>query len=289
MIKRPLKRLAKKALINVYKSTHGDAGAAAAPTYDIPETLGQLQTKWAGALRDIYATPIARPASLSPAQGGLLRSLLINIRPATVVELGCFVGVSTIWIASALEENGEGIVHSIDLFDPVVPNPPFSTTYLEDPYEAALKNIETAGLSHRVELHKSASADMAGVIPRLLTGPIDFLLIDADHEIKGCVEDFELYHPLVADGGYIMLHDINPDKCGWDGPRFVIDNHIKNSADFELIELPTSPHNHGIALIRKPAPRAGRLDTGPINKVEPPSAFRGLNRAWGFVRNILNV
>jgi cephalosporin hydroxylase len=65
-------------------------------------------------------------------------NLLINIRPRTVVELGCFIGVSTIWIAAALEENGEGIVHGVDLFDPVAPNPPFSRWYLEDPYKAAL-------------------------------------------------------------------------------------------------------------------------------------------------------
>jgi hypothetical protein len=146
-----------------------------------------------------------------------------------------------------------------------------------------------AGLSHRVKLHKSASADMAADIHKVITGPIDFLLIDADHGIKGCVEDFELYHPLVAPGGYIMLHDINPDKCGWDGPQFVIDNHIKNSADFELIELATSPHNHGIALIRKLATGGATRYRRPIIKAEPPYPFRGIHRALEFVRNILNV
>jgi hypothetical protein len=130
---------------------------------------------------------------------------------------------------------------------------------------------------------------MAGDIHKVITGPIDFLFIDADHGIKGCVEDFNLFHPHVSHGGYIMLHDIYPDKCGWDGPRFVIDNYIKNSTDFEFIEPATRPHNFGMALIRKVAAQAAHFDTGPVNKVNPPFSFRRFKRVLGFVRNILNV
>lgn len=37
---------------------------------------------------------------------------------------------------------------------------------------------------------------------------IDFLLIDGDHRYEGVKQDFEMYGPLVSDGGLIAFHDI---------------------------------------------------------------------------------
>jgi predicted O-methyltransferase YrrM len=40
---------------------------------------------------------------------------------------------------------------------------------------------------------------------------IDLLFIDADHSYDAVKKDFELYAPLVSDGGLIVLHDVvNP-------------------------------------------------------------------------------
>jgi predicted O-methyltransferase YrrM len=46
--------------------------------------------------------------------------------------------------------------------------------------------------------------------------PIDFLFIDGDHTYEGVRRDFELYAPLVREGGLIALHDISPNvSVGW--------------------------------------------------------------------------
>jgi predicted O-methyltransferase YrrM len=37
---------------------------------------------------------------------------------------------------------------------------------------------------------------------------IDLLFIDGDHTYKGVKQDYEMYSPLVAKGGLIVLHDI---------------------------------------------------------------------------------
>lgn len=43
----------------------------------------------------------------------------------------------------------------------------------------------------------------------LLPGqPIDFLFIDGDHSYEGVKSDFQLYSPLVRDGGIVAFHDI---------------------------------------------------------------------------------
>src|SRR5207253_670290 len=84
---------------------------------------------WVGVLRDLYAWPASFPASISPEAGQMLYSLVRNIRPRRVVEVGSFLGASTIWMAAALEaasadaglapvSEGEpsGIIHAFDDF-----------------------------------------------------------------------------------------------------------------------------------------------------------------------------
>jgi len=38
--------------------------------------------------------------------------------------------------------------------------------------------------------------------------PLDFLFIDGDHTYEGVKRDFEMYSPLVRNGGIIAFHDI---------------------------------------------------------------------------------
>src|SRR5205085_10840214 len=91
---------------------------------------------WVGVLRDLYAWPASFPASFSPEAGLLLYSLVRNIRPRMVVEVGSFLGVSTIWIAAAVESaeadpgqapvaDGQprGVVHTFDDFGPMAKGP----------------------------------------------------------------------------------------------------------------------------------------------------------------------
>ena len=41
---------------------------------------------------------------------------------------------------------------------------------------------------------------------------LDFLFIDGDHSYQGVKMDFEMYSPLVREGGMIALHDIAPHR-----------------------------------------------------------------------------
>jgi predicted O-methyltransferase YrrM len=44
----------------------------------------------------------------------------------------------------------------------------------------------------------------------LKEGKLDFLFIDGDHTYEGVKKDFEMYSPLVRNGGIIAFHDIVP-------------------------------------------------------------------------------
>ncbi len=221
--------------------------------YEIPEFLKTCTSPWAVTLVKMYQDKFTCPASISPIQGDLLRTLVGDIAPKNVLEIGCYTGVSTVWLAAGLEQVGsKATVHSVDLFvDPIMPVAPSHCGYLDNPLEYAQKSVDSAQLSHRVKFHKMHSIEMGEKVDELLNESIDFLFIDGDHTITGCVNDFRLFYPHVSVGGYIILHDIYPEVCAWNGPRYVIDNFIKKSPHFELLEIKTSPKNFGMAFIRK--------------------------------------
>ena len=68
--------------------------------------------------------PIVFPASLSPEAGLMLHSLIRNLRPRVIVEVGTFCSVSTHWMAAALHEmGGNGVIHAFDDFGPIYKGP----------------------------------------------------------------------------------------------------------------------------------------------------------------------
>ena len=206
---------------------------------------------WAIALTSMYHEKAAYPAPLSPSQGDLLRAFVVNVNPVNVLEIGCYIGISSLWIAAGLEQaGGSGTLHGVDNFNPIKPWPPHFSEPVENPKGVAESYAKKAGLSHRVKFHKGSSCEKGKEVAESLDG-IDILFIDGDHTEKGCADDFETLSPYVKSGGYIILHDIFPEHCGWDGPRKLIDNRLKNNSKYETLEIHTTPADYGIAIIRK--------------------------------------
>ncbi|MFQ4140950.1 class I SAM-dependent methyltransferase [Chlorogloeopsis sp. ULAP02] len=220
--------------------------------YKIPDWLNNCTSSWAITLTKMYQKSFNYPSPLSPEQGEFMKSLVCNINPKNVLEIGCFTGISTIWMAAGLEQiESPATIHSVDLFDDIMPWLPHRYGYLSNPLEYAQESVVTAQLSHRIKFHKMNSQEMGKKYHEIINKPIDFLFIDGDHTKRGCLTDLILFYPHVSIGGYILLHDIYPDNCDWDGPRFVIDKFLKNNSHFDLVEVKTSPNNFGMALIRK--------------------------------------
>ncbi|MBW4502903.1 MAG: class I SAM-dependent methyltransferase [Scytonema hyalinum WJT4-NPBG1] len=236
--------------------------------YEIPEYLKNCTSPWAVTLVKMYQDKFTYPDSISPEQGDYLRALVCNVAPKNILEIGCFTGVSTIWLAAGLEQIGsQGTVHSVDLFNDIIPLLPHHRGYLTNPLEYAQKSVDAAQLSHKVKFYKKNSKEVGGKIHEFLSEPIDFLFIDGDHTVEGCFNDFMLFYPHVSVGGYIVLHDINPKYCGWYGPRYIIDKFIKKSPHFDLLEIRTNPVNYGMAVIRKLAEDRTLFLRGQLTKV----------------------
>ncbi|GAW87804.1 conserved hypothetical protein [Bathymodiolus platifrons methanotrophic gill symbiont] len=220
--------------------------------WDVPRFLSSNSSEWAKVLVKIYEHPMSFPGSVSPNMGNLLRALIMNIVPRTVVEVGSYIGISTLWIASAMadyEYNKK--LYCIDTFPNHTDNPWCPGVTLNDPLEFMKENIKKCGYQDFVEIHKGDSLLLINELLSNILKPIDFVFIDGDHSKEGCLSDFLNIEKYIATGGYILFHDVFPNFCGVDGPFYTLQNKIIPSDKYEICQIYTSPLNFGFALIRK--------------------------------------
>jgi predicted O-methyltransferase YrrM len=131
--------------------------------------------------------------ALSPAQGKLLH-LIACIRGARrILEIGTLGGYSTIWLATALPDDG----HLISL-------------ELEPSYaEVARANAERAGLAGLIEIRVGPALDTLRELIDEGAGPFDLTFIDADK--RNTPEYFQLALELSRPGSVIVADNVVRD------------------------------------------------------------------------------
>lgn len=112
----------------------------------------------------------------------------------------------------------------------------------------------------RADSHEQVTQEKVAAI--LQVNKIDLLFIDGDHTYEGVKKDFDMYGPLVKDGGMIVLHDIVSHRqvhgCGvdkyWD--------EIKNKQTHREFIENQDQQWAGIGLIIKGDPVKSNLNMG---------------------------
>ena len=121
---------------------------------------------------------------------GLL-SLIADVQPAVIVEIGTRTGASLWAFAQAAPD---AALVSID--------PTNEGRFLD----------ELIGRDRELHLIAARSQELSTLIQleRILDGrPIGFLFIDGDHTLEAVERDFAMYSPLVdRDLGFVALHDV---------------------------------------------------------------------------------
>ncbi len=155
----------------------------------------------------------------NPAKEMALASYNLTANP-TIVEIGVFMGRSTVLLAAPRRLRGSGRVHSIDPFDCSGDN--FSTehyvnslktsgsTSLEEVFR---HNVSRMKLGNWVEVHKGTSRSVASTWRQ----PIDLLLLDGDQTAEGAQEAYDLWVPFLKKGGTIILSNTLDSRNGHDG------------------------------------------------------------------------
>lgn len=193
--------------------------------------------------------PCSHPASVNTDVADFFYSLTKMLRPLLIVEIGCFIGFSTIHFAKAFKEIGFGSIISIDAFDWEVD----VGKRMQNRKEIAEYYRKKARMEDIITYIKGYSTEVYPQIAKQINNKIDLLYIDGDHSVKGVFGDFNTYYNDLRLGGYLILHDINPLMCGCDGPRVLIE-HLKVSRavpkHLEIIEMQTRD-GFGISVLRK--------------------------------------
>jgi len=121
--------------------------------------------------------------------GQMLHDRIIKKRPENVVEVGTGHGYSTSWMLLALEKNGFGHLHTIDI----------------NSYRGEGRIWEKLAIPDgRLSLMGETLQKNIDYLP----SKIDMAFLDSDHQIGDIVDDIELLMPRLTIGGEIAVHDI---------------------------------------------------------------------------------
>ncbi len=144
---------------------------------------------------------LIRPVQVKSEFSALLGDVFDGPRPRCVMEIGTLNGGTLFTFCRSAAENA--CVISLDL-----PGGAFGGGY------PAWKNTLYQAFAlpgQQLHLVRQDSHDPATLVKiRQILGDrqIDFLFIDGDHTYEGVRQDFEMYAPLVRDGGVVGFHDI---------------------------------------------------------------------------------
>jgi predicted O-methyltransferase YrrM len=141
----------------------------------------------ADAMAEIYM-PISAPG------GNLLYSLVRASRPETVIEFGTSYGISTIFLAAAVTDNGTGRVLSTELSASKI--------------AAARANLAEAGVDAAATILPGDARETLAGIP----GPIGLVLLDGWKDL--CLPVLRLLEDRLAPGALVVADDITFPSMG---------------------------------------------------------------------------
>ena len=133
---------------------------------------------------------------VSPQAGQLLYALARVSRPETIVEFGLSFGVSTIYLAAAVTDNGTGRVVTTELNLKKI--------------EVAKANLKEAGVNEVVTILPGDALETLADVP----GPIGLVLLDGWKSL--CLPVLRLLEPKLAPGALIAADDSSfPDMADY--------------------------------------------------------------------------
>src|SRR5581483_7989164 len=108
-----------------------------------------------------------------------------TVKPELIVETGTFSGLSTLWMAEGLKQNGRGRVVTCE-FDPLV-------------FAKAKERFETSEFKDWIDLRNQSSLELK------IEGQIDLLFSDSDMSVRE--KEVRRFLPQMNPYGLILMHD----------------------------------------------------------------------------------
>jgi predicted O-methyltransferase YrrM len=150
-------------------------------------------------------------------EGLRLYELLRQLEPRVAVETGVCNGVSTAFLLLALDRNGSGELHSIDL--PEIAGEEYETgTFWDGKGGAVIPPGKEPGWMVPAELRDRwhlALGRSQDELPPLLerVGAIDFFMHDSEHSYECMSFEFRAAWEALRDGGVLVADDVNVNSA----------------------------------------------------------------------------
>lgn len=133
-----------------------------------------------------------------------LQRLIKHTQAKTVIEVGCWLGLSTRYIASTLPHGG--IVYAVDHWC----GSPAEAVHMQDPrlpylYQLFLSNVKHAHLTEAIVPIRMSSLEAS----RALCVKADLIYLDASHDIENVYLDIYAWLPHLAENGILCGDDWN--------------------------------------------------------------------------------
>jgi len=142
--------------------------------------------------------PILCEGWTTPERGIEMAELVLETKPETIVEIGCFGARSTIAMALALRENGKGKIYTIDPWkkeaalegENQANQAWWNSVDLHDIHKKAMEAIWRNGLDEYVTVIRNTSQAVA---PLFDDFSCNLLVLDGNHSEVASCRDVELY------------------------------------------------------------------------------------------------
>ena len=162
------------------------------------------------------------------AEGGYLYAIYRHLRPAVAVETGVANGFSTAFALLALDRNGKGRLHSVDLPREVGRDYEAGTFY-EGEGRAGIPSGSEPGWLIPPELKERWTLVLGRTqdeLPPLLDrlGTVDSFMHDSEHSFECMWFEFNEAWPHLRDGGLLLSDDVNSTQAF---PRFAGERGLK--------------------------------------------------------------
>ncbi|MEH2243278.1 O-methyltransferase [Nostoc sp.] len=129
---------------------------------------------------------------IEPDQGELMYLIVRSINAKTIVEFGTSFGISTIYLATAVRDNGGGVV--------------IGTEIVHEKVLQARKNLAEAGLETYVDIREGDALKTL----KTLNQTVDLVLIDGWTHLA--LDVLKILDPLIRPGGVIISDNVNTFK-----------------------------------------------------------------------------
>jgi predicted O-methyltransferase YrrM len=196
------------------------------------------------------------PVHMLPPERVLLYSTIFGTRPKRCLEIGTLHGGSAMITVAALDDIDQGRLVCID------PEPQVAQ--------------ETwAKVEHRATLLKGFSPEILAEAERTAGGKFEVALIDGDHSHAGVIRDVVGVMDVLADGGYMLMHDAHYDEVR-DGIDELLRTYPGRLVDCGMLSAASTPDANadtvewgGIRVLRTTSGAASAAPAEPAQSTEP--------------------